>query len=167
MKILENNFKDALKYSLLILKYRDRSEKELCFRLIKKGFYETTIDDVILYLKEKGLIDDKKLAMILKKNVLNRKYLSKKNTINYMLLKGISKETINEITTNGDEEYLEGGRAFIEKKRQTIENYPDELKKKKIWGMLLRKGFSSEEILIILRSSKVINPNSDIDFCYH
>ena len=54
----------ALAYAFRLLKYRLRSEYELRQRLKKRGFPESVISETLLFLKDKGLVDDSEFARI-------------------------------------------------------------------------------------------------------
>jgi SOS response regulatory protein OraA/RecX len=50
----------ALNYARLLLKFRQRSEREIYQRLIAKEFPTPVIEEVIFFLKAKGLIEQTK-----------------------------------------------------------------------------------------------------------
>jgi regulatory protein len=141
-KKIENSREDALKYALKLLSYRDRSEKEIYDRLTKSGFSTSISEDVILFLKKEGLLNDWKYAEILKKNALERKFLSKNGLKRYLINRGIPDSIINSIVKEEDD-YLDSAINLISKKLKNSKNVNEELKHK-LLGSLLRRGFSYE-----------------------
>ena len=151
MKIIEDNYRKALQYAFLLLRYRDRSEKEIIQRLQKKGFTEQDGRRVSSYLKEKGFVNDAKFAEALKRTAIEHKQLGKRGVIHYLLAKGIPLEIVDGITGD-DEEYLEAARTFVEKKVKQIPGLDTFAAKRRLWAALSRKGYSPEIIGRVLRT---------------
>lgn len=147
----EASFNNAIKYAFKLLRYRDRSEKEMYERLIQKGFSEKIALEAVEYLTDKGFIDDKRFAEILKRDAVQRKYLGKQGVKSYLLNKGIDLQVVEDILGNEDD-YLDVARNYVEKKLKNLKGYNDETIKKRLWGMLSRRGFSYDTIKKILKS---------------
>jgi len=136
----DKEFKRALNYSFLLLKYRERSCREIEVRLKRKKFSSEVIKKVIDYLKENNFIDDKKFAL---------KYAEEK------LLQGFGKRLINfqlkrlGIKPSIIEEIFKQLQTTIDTQR-ILKELIIKLKQKKDRGRIFRylyqRGFDFEEI---------------------
>ncbi len=151
MKPIEDNYRKALQYAFLLLRYRDRSEREIIQRLQRKGFTEENGRSVSSYLKEKGFVNDAKYAEALKRTAVEHKQLGKRGVVHYLLAKGIPPEIVDGISGE-DDEYLEAARTFVEKKVKQIQGLDTFTAKRRLWGSLARKGYSPEIIGRVLRT---------------
>ncbi|MEW6067999.1 MAG: regulatory protein RecX [Nitrospirota bacterium] len=145
------------KYAFKLLNYKGRSEKELTERLIKKGFNKTEVFSTITYLKNIGLIDDKLLAEDLKRQAQITKMLSRNGAMRFMLSRGIPREIVNSVLDNEKEDDIEIARRLVDKKIKCLRNYSLMDVKKKIYGLLLRKGYSFDVINIILKEKSSVD----------
>lgn len=137
----KNGLESALKRAFRLLGYRDRSEKEMYEKLMKKGFSAEVAWNAVAYLKDRGFIDDRKFAGILKKDAIERKHLGRRGTRAYLINKGISGDIADEIL--GDEDnYLDTAKNLVEKKLRSLKACDKETTKRRLWGMLARRGFS-------------------------
>ncbi len=151
MKDFDDSLENALKSAFRLLGYRDRSEKEICERLAKKGFSQKTIKDVVDYLKEKDFIDDRRLAEALKRHAVERKHLGKRGTISYLIKRGIPVEIAAGISGDEDD-YFDSAKRLVERRLQHMKNYDTETIKRRLWGLLARRGFSNEAIRKVIKS---------------
>ncbi len=149
MKSPDDNFQKALKYAFLLLRYRDRSEKEIVQRLTKKGFSEDACSRVGSYLVEKGFVDDSRFAESLKRTAVEQKHLGKKGVVYFLLSKGIPAEIAADISGDEDE-YIETAGAFVEKKLKQMKGLDSLTAKRRLWGALARKGYSPDAIRKVL-----------------
>lgn len=142
---MKGSHADAKTCALKFLSYRSRSKKELLDRLKRKGFSEGQIDHAVRSLEHAGLIDDQNLAGELFAYSLERKPLGKKGIEAFLSRRGIGKELIHKTLSvhTGDMEQ-ESANRFVEKKLKSLKSYPDDVVKRRLWGMLRRRGFSAE-----------------------
>lgn len=150
MKDLEDTAGRALKYAFKLLGYRDRSRKEMFDKLALKGFSKNTAEETVAFLKERGFIDDNRLAAILKKDAVERRHLGKKGLRSFLLKRGIAREVIDAISVDEDE-YIYSAKRLAEKKLKHLKNYNEETVKRKLWGMLERRGYSSDNIKTVMK----------------
>lgn len=126
-----------------LLKVRIRSEKEIRDRLLKREFSMTVIDQVVLQLKEVGLLNDLQFAQIWIRDRLARPFGVQR--IHYELqLKGIDRAIIDEEIERSVSEFPEEAVA-LQLARRRAETYKDvdkEKIKQRVYGFLLRRGFS-------------------------
>jgi regulatory protein len=154
-----DSFENARQYAFLLLRYRDRSEKEIVQRLQKKGFSEETACKVRDYLIEQRFIDDARFAASLKKSAQEQKHLGRTGVFSYLVSKGIPADMAKE-TAGKDADYEVTAAAFIERKMKLYAALDDMTRKKRLWAALARKGYSPEVIKRALRSYYGIEESS-------
>jgi len=124
--------------ALTFISYRKRSEKEVKDKLNSLEFEEDVVDKTIARLKKNSFIDDVDftLSWIVDRNRL--KPTSRKILFMELLAKGIQKSIIeNELAGISDEEELENAKKVAAKKRTSLKNDPEKIKK-----YLYSKGYS-------------------------
>lgn len=149
------NVHKARQYAFKLLSYRGRSEKELKERLIKKGITKTVASSTIKYLKHLGLIDDMALAETLKREALTTKLLSQNGARRFILNRGIPREIVNQILSNDGNEDLENARKLVDKKLKAFKDYSLDTVKRRLYNLLLRRGYSFETINTVLKEKKL------------
>jgi regulatory protein len=139
-------------YALKLLSYRGRSEKELEERLLKKGIAKTMVSSTIKELKLIGLIDDMALAEALKREALTRKMLSQNGAKRYMQTRGIPRDIIDVVFYHDENKDFDNALRFADKKLMSLNRYPSEIVKRRLYNLLLRRGYSSETIMKVLKN---------------
>jgi|SRR5208337_3872548 len=150
MHEVDDSFGNALKYALKILGYRDRSASEMRQKLAAKGFPADVVNATIVRLEEKGFVDDQRFAELLKRDAIERRNYGAHGTRSYLLKKGISPE-ITDAVTNGDEDYDGAARRLVEKKMKLMKDCSEDTARRRLWGLLSRRGFASDDIRSILK----------------
>lgn len=146
---------EAKKYSYKLLGYRGRSEKELRERLGKKGFPENIISSVLEDLKQSGFLDDKALALNLKRQAVNNRMLGYKGAKLFMLKRGLSSGVIDSAIHYDEDIEFQNIKKLVEKKTKTMENYYTASEKKRLWDYLARRGYSFDTIKKALKNIKL------------
>jgi regulatory protein len=146
----------ATQYALKLLSYRGRSIKELRERLRAKGIPESAISSAIGYLQDIGLMDDVSLAESLKREAQTTKMLSRKGAKKYLLGRGIPRDIIDSIFRDDENADFDNARRFVDKKMRVLGGYPSEIVKRRLYGLLSRRGYSSETILKVLKDKYCI-----------
>lgn len=143
-----DDFKKALDYAFMLLKYRNRTEKEIREKLKKKKYPPDTAENVVNKLKDLKFVDDKKFAEEFTKYNLEKG----KGIILIrleLLRKGIAREildpAIEEFKPSREQEY-ENAKILFYKKLKSCRKLPVEKIYSRISGHLARKGFSVETI---------------------
>ena len=133
-----------------LLERMDRTEAELYTKLKRDLYPEDIIEIAMQYVKSFGYIGDKGYA---RRFVESRQGSKSKLEIKMSLLqKGISKEIVSEVLEayyDGQDESMAIQR-LLNKKRFSAETATEE-GKRKIYGYLMRKGFSYEEIRRVIK----------------
>ncbi len=133
---------EARRYSLRLLSYRARSEKELRSRLERKGFSERSISPVIRFLKEAQFLDDAALAEQLRRQALDVKLLGFSSAKNHMIRRGLPKDIVEATLDFDEDEELRNAQKLVDKKLKSMGNYLTAKEKKKLWNYLARRGYS-------------------------
>lgn len=140
----------AVNYTVKLLSYRQRSEKEIRDKLIEKEYMDHQIEYAINYCKDRNYINDYEFASAFTRDKINlNKYGPIK--IKYDLLnKGVSEEIVNSVLDeNLDNEYNQA----LEVAKKQVQRYKkdDKYKKyRKLGGYLNRRGFTYDTINSVL-----------------
>ena len=153
---LKGSQAEARAYALKLLSYRSRSRKELFERLRRKGFGSSQIKEAIENLEDAGLINDKDLAPELLRYSVEYKSFGKKGIRTFLSKRGIGRDLIDEVLSNHSPETEEKTAVgFVERKLENLKNYPEDIKRQKLRGMLRRRGFSWEVINRVVNSMRL------------
>lgn len=158
-KIIEDTvYRRAKQKSLAILKYMDRTEKEM-FSKLKEAYYtDLIIERTIEYLKGYGYIDDRRYAsnfIRIRKNTLSKLSIKTK-----LVQKGINKDILEKIIAieydveefGTDPELIAIKKAIIKKHKEITDIKWDD--KQKLIASLYRKGFDLDKIHRCLKNLK-------------
>lgn len=144
---------EARSYALKLLSYRARSRKEMLARLIRKGFNEEQTNNAILFLEEAGLIKDETLAKELFSYALERKNLGRRGIEFFLSKQGIGKELISKtLSVHTKDMEMDAAQRIIDKKLGTLRRHPADVIKRRLSGMLQRRGVQAEVINKTIRS---------------
>jgi len=132
----------------LLLKFRLRSEKELYQRLKRKKFAEEIIRETILFLKDKGFIDDESFTKTWIESRLKRP-LGLRRIRQELNLKGIAKETIDSQIIEAKNNYCEEDivRKVAQERLGHLKSIEPDIAKRRLYSYLLRRGFSPEIVV--------------------
>jgi len=117
--------------------------------LKRKGFEENTIDTTVSALKEFGLIDDRILAGDLISYAVNKKTLGIRGVRALLQKRGIPDDIINSLDIDRIDETM-GAGELVRKKIKLYKGLPKEKAKRRLYGMLQRRGHSAETIKKVL-----------------
>lgn len=153
------DYKKALNYSFLLLKYRARSEEEIKYRLKRKKYNTKTIEKVLDYLKENNYLNDEDFTRMFVSSSLNKGWGGRK--INFALKKlGINEELIEKalVDKKGQREKL---RELIKKRLTRYKG--DKNLYQKIVRQLVTRGFEYSDILKEMQAIDIgkFNPYED------
>ena len=144
--------KRATLRAMHILERTDKTEAQLRKKLEESEYPKEAVESAIAYVTSYGYLDDRRYA----KHYIEWKKQGKGKARLKMELvqKGISREIIEEVLESTDfGETREMIRQIILKKRKT--NIPmNEKEKQRLYGFLMRKGFSSSDILAVIREEE-------------
>ncbi len=143
----------AKEYAFLLLKFRQRSEKEISARLKKKNFQEKIIKQTLAFLREKAFIDDESFARAWINQRVKRPYGLRRIT-RELRIKGIDEECVAGILQELKESYNEEEvvRRLAKERFDRIKGIEPPKAKKRIYSYLLRRGFSPEIIIACINN---------------
>jgi regulatory protein len=142
---LKDSINDARQFALRLIRYRDRSEKEITERLKLKGFPDATVSATVQILKNSGLVDDASLAKSLEEIAKNIRLLGDRGISRFLKTRGINEDLIPRESLSCTDE-LERALKLSRKKMKILTQYTDEVRIKKLTGYLMRKGYSPDTI---------------------
>ena len=145
----ETLIKRARKRTMHLLEKMDRTEEQLRTKL-KQGFYpEDIIEDAIDYVKGYHYVDDLRYAQ----NYVRCHRDNKSRRMIQMQLqgKGVPREYIWQALEEEYEEESERGQILaLVRKKEYSSQCADIREKQKMYRFLMRRGFSSNDILYVL-----------------
>jgi regulatory protein len=153
----QKNENEAKDIALRFLSFRRRTEKEVQDKLQKKGFDDKTIKKTIEKLKEYDLINDLEFAIAWVKERLAYKPRGKKLLRQELWKKGIKKEIIDQVIQELCQDEDKSALELLEKMKNRYKNLEPQVAKRRMYGYLLRRGFSYETAKNALKLS---NPYS-------
>lgn len=137
---------------LNFLSFRARSEYEINFYMLRKNWPEEIRKKIIDKLNKLKLINDEDFARQWISSRSNSRPAGKSQVKYELIKKGIGKEIINKLLTEErttvTEELL--AEKLCRKKLERLKNLPLGKKKEKLFGLLSRRGFSSETAVEVI-----------------
>lgn len=125
-------------------------------RLRQKGFNDTCIESTMDFLDRSRLINDERLAEDLFRYSTERRTLGKNGVRMFLLKRGIEKELVNKVLLKHSGRQEESSaREFAERKLRMLGQYPENVVKRRITGMLQRRGFSPDVVYKVVESIKL------------
>jgi regulatory protein len=150
----ERDFQRAKELAINYISYRPRSSKEVRSHLIQKGYPFPLAEQVIDYLKEYNYLNDREFA--------RKWYLSRLNKGGYgplliykdLIAKGISPDVCNSLRESlyPEERECEEALRLIEKR--TLNKPLDIHQERRLYQMLMRRGFSAGLVIEVLGIKK-------------
>ena len=148
MKNTRNSSLAARTYAFLLLKYRQRSEKEISDRLKKKKFSPELVKETIDFLREKKFVDDAAFCQAWIRERLTRS-IGPRRLFQELKLKGIDKRIIESNLAEVKESYNEdqAARELAQRRLASLKDLDPQTARRRIYGYLLRRGFSPEVVI--------------------
>ena len=160
---LENSAQDphseARNIVLNQINFMPRSRRELEVTLAKRKVEDEIAKSVLDRFVEIGLVDDAAYAELLIRSRCNTKRVSRTVLRQQLRQKGIAEEVIQDsllAVTDADE--LRMATELVEKKLRAMTNLEPEVRKRRLFGLLARKGYGTAIAL------RVINDLEASDF---
>ena len=135
---------EAKNIALKFLSFRRRTEKEIRDKLKSKGFDEKSIKSTIDKLKGYDLINDSEFATAWVKERLAYKPRGKRLLKQELWKKGIRKDIIERVTDELCQDEDKSASELLEKIRRRYKNLEPKVARRRMLGVLLRRGFSYE-----------------------
>ena len=141
--------KRARERSLYLLQSRDYSESDMRRKLTMSYYPVRIVDETLEFLKKYSYIDDERYT----KNIIENssRYRSRKDIKMRLHRKGIAKDLISDLISDVSIDEVGIIRTKYKGKIEEFKNGDDKTRTK-IYNMLLRKGFSYDDINTALNS---------------
>ena len=137
------NYRKAFNKCADLLSRRDHSVKELRDKLLRT-VDEASADKAIEKYAEMGYLDDEKFAKSLAEHLYTVKNYSDSHVKQELFKRGISRDIVNEIVDNSENDSVQSVITIINKKYLNKLNI--EGGKEKVIAAMMRKGFSYSDI---------------------
>ncbi len=147
-----DSFIKARECAYRLLKYRERSEKEIRDKLKTKGFAGDICGKVISELTEMRYIDDRRFANMAAENIIKFHPGSLTFVRSALRSKGISDEISDSVILGVKEGYDEREAAYklAAQRADKMVNISTDKAKQRIYGFLRRRRFSEDVIIEVL-----------------
>ena len=125
-------------------------------RLELKGFRSEHIENTMGFLERSGLINDEVLASELFSYSTEGKSLGKNGVRMFLIKRGIDKPLIDKVLLDHSDDMEEKcAREFVQRKLRILKSYPEQTVKRRLGGMLQRRGYSTDVIYKTVYSIKL------------
>ena len=151
----------AKETALRFLSFRRRTEKEIKDKLKQKGFDENIIKRTVEKLKEYDLINDLEFATAWVKERLEYKPRGKKLLRQELWKKGIKKEIIDQALEESYQNEDKSAWELLEKIKNRYKNLKPQVARRRMYGFLLRRGFSYETAKSSMEQSFIPLPSRE------
>jgi regulatory protein len=130
-----------------LLSFRERSAHEMRERLLRAGYDNALVEEVIDDLRTSDALNDERFAALFVKDYTNLKPKGNRFIVHELTKKGIDKEIIEKVLTTRDERELM--QQFMQQKLRTLDAH-DFRDRQKIAQRLLRRGFTPHIVYDVL-----------------
>jgi regulatory protein len=143
-EVRQECFDDAMKY----LQSRMHSRAELRRKLLRREFAEPIIEGILDDLTRLGYLDDAKFATAKAQSAADRKHHSRRRAYMELMKSGVKKEVANQVLEDvySQTDSTATARALIEKKMPAMKRLDPTVARRRLAGMLMRRGFDYETI---------------------
>jgi regulatory protein len=138
------------------LSYRPRSREEVLRKLKEKGFSRPVIETVLHDLERLGYVNDREFAVQWTRSRIRLRSFGRRRIEQELRDRGVERELIQDALSAVFEEASELDLALGEavKKMKTLGRFDPEVQKRRIAGLLERKGFPAGIIRSVIRQFK-------------
>lgn len=139
---LKEQIKQGMVYAMRLLMIAKRSEHDICTRLKDKGYAPDAIDSILSQLKQMRYVDDSQLAKNYVVYAAPGKQLGRRRLSLDLRKKGVSKEIVSGAleSLSVSEEKKIAREAALNRYRK-LSGMDEQVKKKRIYDFLIRRGF--------------------------
>ncbi|MBO3142631.1 regulatory protein RecX [Dermatophilus congolensis] len=137
-------YAEAKRIALRKLAAAPRSRAQLAEAIVAKDIPRDTADEVLDRLEDVGLVDDAAYAQMLVRSLRESKGLSKRSLEMELMKRGVEATVAEDAVDHLDvERDKEAARAVVAKKLRAMSGLNIETKKRRLLGLLGRRGYSS------------------------
>ena len=140
----EDERRSAYEAALHLLSYRPRSEKEMRFRLGRRGFAPEVVEETVKRLRRLHYLDDGAFAQFWTERRNSASPRSRSLIQSELRFKGIDAETASSTVEGLDDE--EAAYRAASKRLPTVAGLSRELFRRRLGGFLTRRGFAYDVV---------------------
>ncbi|MCA9859328.1 MAG: RecX family transcriptional regulator [Thermomicrobiales bacterium] len=142
----------AVASAMRALEQRMQTRLELRTRLMRKGFESETIDTAMERLSNYGYLNDERFAELWIENRLAHRPRGRRMLEQELRQKGIDRQIIQETVANMEIDDRSAAIELATKRLRSVQGLPAAEQKKKLTGILARKGFDFGTIRFTLET---------------
>jgi regulatory protein len=131
----------AVSTAMRALEQRMQTGRELRTRLLRKGFDNETIDAALAKLSDVGYLNDERFAELWIENRLAHRPRGKRMLEQELRQKGIDRQIVDETVAGMDIDDRAAALELARKRLKSVQSLPLDVQKKKLTGILARRGF--------------------------
>jgi regulatory protein len=148
-----DEFFRARDYGLLLLSYRDRSVRELRMRLLDRDFHQEVVEELIDYLSDQGLVDDRIFTEKWIDHTLEARPMGAMRIRYELRSKFVDDSIIDEVLQSKVDSDVERdlARRAASKKIRALEGYPVETARRRLQRFMRSRGFQFDIIYEVLK----------------
>ena len=134
------------------LNFMPRSRKELETALAKRNVEAHVAKSVLDRFEEIGMVDDVAYAELLIRSRCNTKRVSRSVLRQQLRQKGVAQDIIDEaLLAVSDDDELRMATELVEKKVRALSRLAPEVRKRRLFGLLARKGYHTGIALRVIQ----------------
>lgn len=143
-EVRQECFDDAMKY----LQSRMHSQAELRRKLLRREFTDPVIDGVLADLVRLGYVDDARFAAAKAQSAVQHKHHGRRRAFMELLKSGVNARTVNAAldAIYTPEDTTAAVQKLIEKKAPSLRKLDPQVARRRLAGLLMRRGFDYETI---------------------
>jgi regulatory protein len=158
-ELTEKELTRAKNVAYRYLSYRPRSRAEIEAKLRDKEFDEAIVAAVLVDLARLGYVNDEQFARVWARGRIRLRGFGRRRIDQELKAKGVDQEIIRETFAEvfGETSETETAKQVAEKKLRTMQHVEPEARKRRLAGLLERKGYAFDvirEVLSAVRKTK-------------
>ncbi|MBI3318574.1 MAG: regulatory protein RecX [Candidatus Omnitrophica bacterium] len=153
----DTSLEKARASGLRLVKFRPRSESEFRQRLSRKGFGSETVLAVVEEFKRRDLLNDEKFARLFASHQMAHKPMGRAGLLTLLKAKGVEGGLAGAAVSQaaGEEDEFALARELAAKRVAATRGVKPDALKRRLFGFLSRRGFSSEVVYKVLREVSI------------
>lgn len=153
----------AREIALRRLSTRAQTRHELAQSMVRKNVPDDIAEQVLDRFTEVGLIDDGAYAHAWVASRHGARHDSRRAIVMQLKQRGVDPELIDEATAEIDfDSEVSAARALAERRLRRLEGLPVVVVRRRLGGMLARKGYGTSVVMTVLRDLVVDEPFTEL-----
>jgi regulatory protein len=154
---------ECFDHAMRFLEMRLHSRAELHKKLTRREYGEAVIVAVLENLQRMGYLDDKRFATAKALSAAQRKHHGRRRAAVELMKSGVQREVAQRALEDVYESHdsMAVARELARKKAPGLKRFDDATARRRLYGMLLRRGFLYDEIRPVVDEVLGANPQGD------